>query len=103
MQHTDFLCDTCGESCGEGCTINGKKLPLVAYMVVGIPPGAKLLDQNSPGTLDLNAPGIFVPQIVRELMAQPVARREWCMKCLAKAFKLPLVDAKGKQLKTPKS
>lgn len=87
MQVNDYICDTCGESCGEGCEINGKKIPLVAYLVVGVPPSYK----GEP--VDLNAPGSYVPQIVRELMAQPIARREWCVKCFAKAFGLELLEA----------
>ena len=88
MAHVyDFLCDTCGESCGAGCMIDGVTIPLVAYMVVGVPSSYK----GPP--FDLNAPGVKVPQLVRDIMAPPVARREWCIKCFAAALGLPVVEA----------
>jgi len=81
MQSNDFICDVCGESCAK-CAV-----PLVAYLVVGTPPS------YSGPPVDLNAAGVKVPAIIRELMAQPVARREWCVSCFSRAFNLPLVEA----------
>lgn len=82
MQGTIFSCDG-----GCGCqNIAGESTPLVVYIVVGQVP-------NSGAPVDLNAPGVKVPAIVRELMAQPVPRREYCVRCFAKAFGLELVAA----------
>lgn len=83
MQVNDFICDQCGASCAE-CTIDGVAVPLVAYMVIGTPPS------YAGPQFDLNAAGVKVPAIVREIMARPIARREWCIKCLAQDLGLEL-------------
>jgi len=87
MAHiNDFACDDCGQICSQA-TVDGKSVPLVIYMVVGVPPTYK-----GPA-VGLNDPGVKVPAILRELMAQPTPRREWCAACFAKHFGLPLVEA----------
>lgn len=86
MQTTDYLCDKCGASCAA-CTIDGVAVPLVAYMVIGTPPS-----YDGP-PFNLNTKGVKLPAIVREIMAQPIARREWCVKCFAASFGLELVEA----------
>jgi hypothetical protein len=87
MAHTnDFLCDACGEFCST-IMVDGKLVPLVVYLVAGVPP-------DYPGPpVNLNGPGVKVPDLIRELMAQPIARREYCVPCFAKAFNLKLVAA----------
>jgi hypothetical protein len=85
MSHVnDFICDHCGTWCSSA-EIDGQSVPLVLYVVAGIPP-----DYAGP-KVDLNAPGLKVPELVRELMRQPVARREYCVRCFAQQFGLPLV------------
>lgn len=86
MAHmNDFVCDRCGEFCST-VVIDGKTVPLVVYLVAGKPP-------DFPGEFDLNAPGIRVPEFIRSLMALPVPRIEWCVKCFAEEFGLELVEA----------
>lgn len=85
-QVSRHLCSNCGQSVFN-CLINGQRVPLVFYMVVGQP-----ADTGEP--LNVNAPGVKVPSFVRELMKPEVltARIELCMRCLAEVFGLPLVD-----------
>jgi hypothetical protein len=76
MHIHDFVCDDCHQP------VSQQPIPMVVYIVAGIPPGL--------GNPDLNMPDVQVPTFIRELMAQPVARRDWCVACFAKAFNLPL-------------
>jgi hypothetical protein len=92
-QAVRHYCDSCGRSV-YNVEIDGKRVPLVFYMVVGQPP-------DTGPVIGLNDPGIKVPQFVRELMATPTARMELCMECLAIALNLPLVE--GPQPETPRS
>ena len=82
----DFICDACGEFCTT-VMIAGKLVPLVVYIVAGVP-------DDYPGQVDLNAPGVRVPEIIRALMRQPVPRKEFCVPCFAKTLGLELVEAK---------
>jgi hypothetical protein len=79
MQVNDQICDVCGRWCSS-VDIDGKPVPLVVYVGAGLPP-----DYAGP-PVDLNGPGVKVPEIVREIMAQPIARREFCVECFAKAL-----------------
>lgn len=81
----DYICDRCGRACST-VVVHGKLIPLVIYIVAGTPP-------DYPGPVDLNAPGVKVPELIRDLMAQPVARREWCVDCFAKEFGLELRES----------
>ena len=88
MAHmNDFICDNCGRWC-SAIDIEGKMVPLVVYIVAGVPP-----DYAGP-PIDLLAPGVKVPAIIRELMARPVARKEYCVECFAKEMGLELEEAK---------
>lgn len=89
MAHVnDFICDDCGHWCST-VEIDGKLVPIVVYIVAGVPP-------DYGGTaVDLNAPGVKVPVFIRELMAQLVARREFCVPCFARRFDLELVTVKA--------
>jgi hypothetical protein len=89
MHVNDYVCEVCGAWCAASDP------PLVVYLVAGTPPGYV----GPP--VDLNARGVQVPTLVRELMAQPVARREWCVPCFAKAFGLALVEAQPGPLPRP--
>lgn len=87
MAHVnDFICDDCGEWCST-VVVDGKLVPLVIYVVAGVPP------DYGGSAVDLNANGVKVPAVIRELMAQPVARKEWCVRCFARAFGLESVEA----------
>lgn len=86
MAHVnDYVCDVCGTWCSNA-EVDGKPVPLVVVVNMGVPP-------DYPGVLELNASGVRVPPLVRELMAQPIARREYCVPCFARTFGLPLVAA----------
>jgi len=87
MSHVnDFVCDECGTWCSVA-EVDGSPVPLVLYIVAGVPP------EYAGPAVDLNAPGIKVPIFVRDLMRQPIPRREYCVGCFAKAFGLALVEA----------
>ncbi|MEX1185328.1 MAG: hypothetical protein WEA80_01905 [Gemmatimonadaceae bacterium] len=64
--------------------IDGVRVPLVAYMVVGQP-------EDTGPVIDATDPNVKLPSFVRAIMNTPVARVEWCMKCLADVFGLALV------------
>jgi len=81
----DYVCDNCGEWCST-VMVDGKLVPLVIYIVAGVPP------DYGGSAVDLNAPGVKVPEVIRELMTKPVPRAEYCVSCFAKAFGLPLVE-----------
>jgi len=86
MAHVnDFICDYCGEWCST-VVVDGKLVPLVVYVVTGVPP------DYGGAPVGLNDPGVKVPTFIRDLMAQPVPRREFCVRCFAKAFNLELVE-----------
>jgi hypothetical protein len=87
MAHVnDFLCDDCGRWCST-VTIDGKPVPLVVYVVAGVSP------DYAGAPVGLNDPGVKVPAFIRELMARPVPRQEWCVECFAKRFGVPLEAA----------
>lgn len=77
-------CTKCGDSVFN-CEINGKRVPLVLYFVVGQPD-----DTGEP--LDANA--VALPSFVREILQTDVARVELCIKCVADVFGVPLLEAK---------
>jgi hypothetical protein len=68
--------------------IDGVRVPLVFYMVVGQP-----ADTGPP--LGINDPGVKIPSFVRALMLPhvPVARAELCMNCVSLIFGVPLLTA----------
>jgi hypothetical protein len=68
------------------CIIDGVRVPLVIYMVAGQP------DDTGPN-LGLNDEGVKVPSFLRALMSLPIARVEWCVRCFAEVFALPLLLA----------
>lgn len=86
-QLTRMYCSNCRESI-YNCTIDGVRVPLVLYFVVGQP-------ADTGPTLDVNAPGVQVPSFVRELMQPhvPTARVELCIACVAELFGTALVTA----------
>jgi hypothetical protein len=85
-QHQRMYCTNCGESVYNK-TIDGERVPLVIYMVVGQPP-----DTGPAVDLDVGSP-VKVPSFVREIMQTPVARVEFCVPCFAAIFGLTLVTA----------
>lgn len=66
-QRQTFHCDCCGE-CVNDCADS----PIVVYIVAGHVNGGGEVD---PATL---------PPLVAELLAQPTARREYCVACFAR-------------------
>jgi hypothetical protein len=85
-QHQRMYCSNCGESVYNKM-INGVRVPLVIYMVVGQPP-----DTGPNIDLDIGSP-VKVPSFIREIMQTPVPRVEWCVPCFAAIFGLKLVTA----------
>lgn len=69
----DYDCDICGERIGAS------PRPILVYIVAG---------QLRGDPLDLNT--VPTPPLLREIMAQPIARREFCIECFAKAIGQPL-------------
>lgn len=87
-QNTSFSCSCCDERI-EDCDC-----PVVVYMVAGLAP---MHPRTQGGDVDVT--DIPMPAIVRELLAQPVSRMDFCPKCLAEKLGLPLVDKDGKTVK----
>jgi hypothetical protein len=85
-QHSRFYCDRCGQSVWhshvQGLDGEPVRCPIVVYVVAGQP-----ADTGDP--VDLNT--VKVPQYLRDLMAQPVARRDLCVNCFAEEFGLEMV------------
>jgi hypothetical protein len=86
-QLSRHYCTLCKKSI-YNVEIDGQRIPLVAYFVVGQP-----ADTGDP--LDVNADGVKLPSFVRELMQTPggTQRVELCIACLADVFGLALVTA----------
>ena len=87
MQAISFSCEDCGGR------IENKDCPVVVYLVAGLAP---LHPATQAGNGHADVTDYPLPQIVRDLLAQPVARMDFCPDCLAKRLNLPLVDADGK-------
>jgi hypothetical protein len=77
-------CTRCGQSI-YNCVIDGVRVPLLAYLVVGQP-------ADTGPTIDLNAPGVKVPSFVRTMLAADTPRVEFCMQCLADVLGQPLIE-----------
>ena len=71
----DFACDICGQRVSEASP------PILVYIVTGQMP-------NTGPPVDLMTTP--APALVRELMAQPIARREYCLPCFGQAIGQPL-------------
>lgn len=86
-QLTRHYCSNCKTSI-YNCTINGVRIPLVLYFVIGQP-----ADTGPP--LAINDPGVKLPSFVRAMMLPhvPAARVELCMNCVAEVFGVKLVTA----------
>lgn len=82
-----FFCSNCKKPIDE-VTVDGKPVPLVAYMVVGQVP------DTDPVDLDTGS-GVKVPSFIREAMQEYVTLRrfDWCINCLANLFGLTLCTA----------
>lgn len=87
-----MYCSNCKSSV-YNTMIDGVRIPLVFYMVVGQPP-----DTGPP--LGINDPGVKLPSFVRAMMLPhvPVARAELCMNCVAEVFGVPLLTAQDDPL-----
>jgi hypothetical protein len=84
MQATSFTCSDCNER------IEDKECPVIVYMVAGLAPMHPL---TVAGKQQADVTDFPMPQIVRDLLAQPVARMDFCPDCLGKRLNLPLVAA----------
>lgn len=86
-QLSRHYCTRCKKSI-YNVEIEGQRVPLVVYFVVGQP-----ADTGDP--LDVNANGVKVPSFIRELMATPAGtqRVELCVPCVAEVFGVALVTA----------
>jgi len=69
-------------------TIDGIRIPLVLYFVVGQP-------EDTGPPFGINDPGVKLPSFIRELMQPhvPLKRVELCMVCAADIFGVELVTA----------
>jgi hypothetical protein len=96
-QHPSFTCDHCKERIEDpGTSVYPGDCPVVIYMVAGLAPGHPMV-LGGKGAADVT--DFAMPQIVRDLLSQPVARMEFCPECLSERLGLPMVDAKGKKVK----
>jgi hypothetical protein len=86
-QLTRHYCSRC-QIAIYNCMVDGQRVPLLFYFVVGQP--------DDTGEFDLNGEGVKVPSFIREIMQPhvPVARAELCMNCVGEVFGLALVTAK---------
>ena len=93
MQHTSFKCDHCQERIEDpGTSAYEGDCPILIYMVAGLAPGHPMVLEGK-GAADVT--NFAMPQIVRDLLAQPVARMDFCPECLAERLGLPMVDKDG--------
>jgi hypothetical protein len=85
-QLTRHYCSRC-QAAIYNCMVDGVRVPILLYFVVGKP--------DDTGECDVNGPGVKVPSFVREIMQPhvPVARAELCMNCLSEVFGVELVTA----------
>jgi hypothetical protein len=85
-QLTRHYCSRC-QIAIYNCMINGVRVPILLYFVIGQP--------DDTGEFDVNGPGVMVPSFIREIMQShvPVARAELCINCVSEVFGLALVTA----------
>jgi len=97
MQHASFKCDHCQERIEDpGTSAYPGDCPVVVYMVAGVAPGHPMVLEGK-GAADVT--DFAMPQIVRDLLAQPVARMDFCPECFADKLGLQMVDAAGEKVK----
>lgn len=92
MPEVSYPCSDCGER------IEDTNCPVVVYIVAGLAP---IHPMTKAGAGQADVTDYPLPQIVRDLLAQPVARQEYCAGCFAKKMGHPLVDANGKVVAKP--
>jgi hypothetical protein len=85
-QLTRHYCSRC-QNAIYNTIVDGKRIPILLYFVVGQP--------DDTGEFDVNGPGVRLPSFVREIMQPhvPVARAELCMVCVSELFGVPLLTA----------
>ncbi|MDQ6769480.1 MAG: hypothetical protein M3Z54_05795 [Gemmatimonadota bacterium] len=89
MQAVSFTCSDCKER------IEDQRCPVAVYIVAGLAP-LHPLTREGKGHADVT--DYPMPQIVRDLLAEPVARLDFCPDCLGKRLSLPLIDKDGKKV-----
>jgi predicted RNA-binding Zn-ribbon protein involved in translation (DUF1610 family) len=89
-QATSFTCEDCGER------IEDKECPIVVYLVAGLAPLHPMTKAGADGKV-ADVTNFAMPQIVRDLLARPVARMDFCPECFAEKLGLPMVDAEGSE------
>lgn len=82
-QSQRYNCNRCGQSIFHA-HVNGQRIPLVTYVVVGQP-------EDTGPPVDLSA--VAVPQWIRELLVAPTPRLTLCIACVAIVFRTPVVPA----------
>lgn len=82
-----MYCSNCKNSV-YNTMIDGVRIPLVLYFVVGQP-------EDTGPLLGINDPGVKLPSFIRAMLLPhvPVARAELCMVCVAEIFGVQLVTA----------
>lgn len=99
MQATSFTCSCCNERIEDPSSTTRYEgdNPVIVYMVAGVAPMHPQMPKEKGGVFDVT--DFPMPQIVRDLLAQPVARMEFCPECFAEKLGLPMVDKSGKTVK----
>lgn len=87
MQGTSFICEHCHERI-EDCNS-----PVIVYIVAGIAPLHPAAQANG---VDLTL--MPLPAVVREVLAHPHNRMDFCAGCFAEKLGLPLLDEKGEHV-----
>lgn len=94
-QAVSYSCSNCDERIEDpGTSVYPGDCPVVVYLVAGIAPMHPLAKDGTADVTDF-----AMPQIVRDLLAQPVARMDFCPECFAEKLGLPMVDKDGNVVK----
>lgn len=97
-QSASFRCDHCEERIEDPSTTSAYEgdCPIIIYMVAGLAPGHPMVLAGK-GVAEVSE--FAMPQVVRDLLAQPVARMDFCPECFGEKFGLPMVNADGSKAK----
>ena len=82
MQSTSFTCDCCKKR------IEDEDCPVVVYVVAGLVP---MHPKTQKGAQAVDVTDYPMSQYVRDLLAKPIAREEFCAACFAEKMGHPLV------------
>lgn len=89
MPQLSFPCQDCGTR------VEDTDSPIVVYIVAGLAP---MHPVTKAGKGHAEVTDYPMPALVRELLAQPVARMEFCVDCFAKKLDLPMIVPEKKPI-----